>query len=96
VEANAALFDQRGRVRMADLAVISPEGYLTVVGRVADIIIRGGMNVSATEVEAGVLTHPLVELAAVVGVPDATFGEHICAFVQVRGGVSLADGSFQA
>jgi acyl-CoA synthetase len=95
VEANAALFDQRGRVRMADLAVISPEGYLTVVGRVADIIIRGGMNVSATEVEAGVLTHPLVELAAVVGVPDATFGEHICAFVQVRGGVSLDLGDVQ-
>jgi acyl-CoA synthetase len=88
-EANAALFDERGRLRMADLATISADGYLTVVGRVADIIIRGGMNVSATEVEAAILTHPAVELAAVVAAPHNVFGEQVCAFVQLRPGASL-------
>jgi acyl-CoA synthetase len=88
-EANAALFDERGRLRMADLATISLDGYLTVVGRVADIIIRGGMNVSATDVEAAILTHPAVELAAVVAAPHEVFGEQVCAFVQLRPGADL-------
>lgn len=88
-DADAELFDGRGRMRMADLATISEDGYLTVVGRVADLIIRGGMNVSAVEVEAAVASHPAVELAAVVGVPDPTFGERVCAFVVLRPGASL-------
>ena len=95
-DANAALFDARGRMRMADLATISDDGYLTVVGRVADIIIRGGTNVSAAEIEAAVVTHPAVELAAVVGVPDATFGERICAFVVLRPGTALSLDDLQA
>lgn len=89
-DADAELFDARGRMRMADLATISEDGYLTVVGRVADIIIRGGMNVSAAEIEIAVAAHPSVELAAVVGVPDATFGERICAFVVLRRDASLS------
>jgi non-ribosomal peptide synthetase component E (peptide arylation enzyme) len=88
-KANATLFDGRGHMRMGDLATISADGYLTVVGRVADIIIRGGMNVSASEVEAGVLSHPAVDLVAVVGAPHETFGEQICAFVQLRSGAHL-------
>jgi acyl-CoA synthetase len=88
-KANATLFDGRGHMRMGDLATISADGYLTVVGRVADIIIRGGMNVSASEVEAGVLSHPAVDLVAVVGAPHETFGEQICAFVQLRSGEHL-------
>ena len=87
--ANATLFDGRGHMRMGDLATISADGYLTVVGRVADIIIRGGMNISASEVEAGVLSHPAVDLVAVVGVPHDTFGEQVCAFVQLRSGYTL-------
>jgi acyl-CoA synthetase len=88
--ANAALFDSEGRLRMPDLATISADGYLTVAGRVADIIIRGGMNVSATEVEGALLAHPAVELAAVIGAAHETFGEQVAAFVQLRPGTSLS------
>lgn len=87
--ANDQLFDAHGRMRMADLATISADGYLTVVGRVADIIIRGGANISAGEVEADISSHPAVALAAVVGMPDPTFGERVCAFVQLVDGGRL-------
>ena len=87
--ANAALFDGDGRVRMPDLATLSPDGYLTISGRVADLIIRGGMNISAAEVEAVLLAHPAVELAAVIGAPHETFGEQVAAFVQLRAGATL-------
>jgi acyl-CoA synthetase len=87
--ANTLLFDERGRVRMPDLATLSTDGYLTVAGRVADIIIRGGMNISAAEVEEALLGHPVVELAAVVAAPHPTFGEQVAAFVQLRRGTTL-------
>lgn len=87
--ANAALVDPMGRQKMPDLATISPDGYLVVTGRVVDIIIRGGMNVSATEVEVALLSHPAIELAAVVGAPHQTFGEQVAAFVQTRSGAAL-------
>lgn len=94
--ANAELFDERGRVRMPDLATIAPDGYLTVAGRVADIIIRGGMNISAADVEEALLAHPAVELAAVIGVPHPTFGEQVAAFVQLHRGASLTLADLQA
>jgi acyl-CoA synthetase len=94
--ANAALFDAEHRMRMPDLATLSADGYLTVSGRVADIIIRGGMNISATEVEEALLAHPSVELAAVIGAPHPTFGEQVAAFVQLRPGSSLTIADVQA
>jgi acyl-CoA synthetase len=94
--ANAVLFDGSGRLRMPDLATLSPDGYLTVSGRVADIIIRGGMNISAAEVEAALLSHPAVELAAVIGAPHPTFGEQVTAFVQLRAGTTLTMSDVQA
>jgi acyl-CoA synthetase len=94
--ANAALFDAEHRMRMPDLATLSADGYLTVAGRVADIIIRGGMNISAAEVEEALLAHPSVELAAVIGAPHPTFGEQVAAFVQLRHGSSLTIADVQA
>jgi acyl-CoA synthetase len=82
--ADAELFDADGRLRMPDLVELDDDGYLRVVGRVADIIIRGGMNISATDVEEALARHPDVERVAVVGAPDATFGERVCAFVVAR------------
>jgi acyl-CoA synthetase len=94
--ANAALFDAEHRVRMPDLATLSADGYLTVSGRVADIIIRGGMNISAAEIEEVLLGHPFIELAAVIGAPHPTFGEQVAAFVQLRPGTSLTIADVQA
>jgi acyl-CoA synthetase len=84
--ANRALFTDDGWMRMGDLATIDGDGYLTVAGRTSDIIIRGGKNISAAQVEDEVGTHPAVALCAAVAVSDETFGERVCAFVELRGG----------
>jgi acyl-CoA synthetase len=85
-EANERLFTADGWMRMGDLATIDPEGYLTVVGRSSDVIIRGGKNVSAAQVEDEVGSHPSVALCAAVAMPDETFGERVCVFAELRPG----------
>jgi acyl-CoA synthetase len=89
--ANRALFTEDGWIRMGDLATIDADGYLCVVGRTSDFIIRGGKNVSAAQVEAEVATHPSVALCAAVPVPDDVFGERVCVFVEQRHGAPALD-----
>ena len=84
--ANAELFTADGWMRMGDLVTIDADGYLTVVGRTSDFIIRGGKNISAAQVEDEVASHPAVALCGAVAVPDATFGERVCVFVELRAG----------
>jgi acyl-CoA synthetase len=83
--ANAELFTADGFVLHADVAEVDAEGYLSVVGRKSDLIIRGGKNISAREVEDEVAAHPRVALAAAVPVPDPVFGERVCVYVELRG-----------
>ena len=87
--ANAALFTADGWMRMGDVATIDSDGYLTVVGRTSDFVIRGGKNVSAAQVEDEVSSHPAVALCAAVGTPDPVLGERVCAFVELRPGGEL-------
>ena len=84
--ANDRLFTADGWMRMGDLATIDADGYLSVVGRTSDVIIRGGKNISAAQVEDEVGTHPAVALCAAVAMPDETFGERVCVFVELRPG----------
>ena len=84
--ANDDLFTADGWMRMGDLATIDADGYLTVVGRTSDVIIRGGKNISAAQVEGEVASHPAIALCGAVAVPDATFGERVCVFVEMRPG----------
>jgi len=77
----AATFEPDGWVRTGDLGVLDDDGYLTVVGRKKEIIIRGGLNIAPSEVEAVVLRHPDVLEVAVVGIPDERLGERACACV---------------
>lgn len=88
-DANSLLYTDDGWMLMGDLAVIE-DGYLTPVGRTSDIIIRGGKNISAAQVEQEVETHPAVDLAGVVAVPDDVFGERVCAVVSLRKGGQLS------
>lgn len=90
--ADAQLYTEDGWMLMGDLVTIE-DGYLTPVGRTSDIIIRGGKNISAPQVEQEVETHPAVDLAGVVAVPDPVFGERVCAVVSLRPGreLTLAD-----
>ena len=87
--ANAQLFTDDGWMLMADVCTIDDDGYLTVVGRSSDIIIRGGKNISAPQVEVEVATHPAVAHVAAVPIPDPIFGERVCAVVQLRPGTTL-------
>jgi len=71
----------RGWFRTGDLAVVDDDGWLTIVGRLKDVIIRGGENISASEVEHVLEAHPDVQAAVAVGFPDDRLGERVCAFV---------------
>jgi acyl-CoA synthetase len=88
-EANARLYAPDGFMLMGDLVSVDDEGYVTVVGRTSDIIIRGGKNISAVEVENHVDRHPAVDAVGIVPVPDAVFGERVCAAVTLVPGASL-------
>jgi acyl-CoA synthetase len=81
--ANQKLYTRDGWMLTGDIARIDAEGYLAVVGRTADFIIRGGKNISGPAVEDAVASHPHVALAAAVAWPDAIFGERVCAYVEL-------------
>jgi acyl-CoA synthetase len=87
--ANAELFTADGWMLMGDLVTLDADGYLTVVGRTSDIIIRGGKNISAAQVEDEVSSHPTVALCAAVAVPDPTFGERVCVYAELHAGSVL-------
>lgn len=81
-----------GFLRTGDLAMIDPDGYLHIVGRSSDVIIRGGYNVHPREIEALLRSHPAVEDAAVLGVPNEVLGELVCGCViPVEGALITAD-----
>ena len=88
--ATAELFTPDGFALHADIVTIDKRGYLTVVGRKSEIIIRGGKNISAAVVEDAVSTHSLVGLAAAVPMPDPLFGERVCVYVELRSGGTLS------
>ena len=85
---NAESFSD-GWFRTGDLVTIDADGWLTVVGRIKDIIIRGGENIPAAAVEAVLEAHPDIEAAVAVGEPDATMGERVAAFVVASDGFDL-------
>jgi malonyl-CoA/methylmalonyl-CoA synthetase len=83
-EATSEAFTADGWFRTGDIGEIDPDGYLRLVGRASDLIITGGYNVYPREVEDAVLEHPDVVDAAVVGIPDDTWGETVAAYVALR------------
>ena len=83
--------DSGGWMHTGDLAVIDAEGYCNIVGRVKDMIIRGGENISPREIEEFLYRHPAVLDVAVVGVPDHKYGEAVCACIRLREGASATE-----
>ena len=80
-EKTRAMFSADGFSRSGDLGYLDDDGYVRVSGRAKDIIIRGGMNISAREIEDHLLAHPAVADVAVVAMPDARLGERVCAYI---------------
>jgi fatty-acyl-CoA synthase len=83
--------DSEGWMHTGDLAVMREDGYCAVVGRIKDMVIRGGENVYPREIEEFLYTHPDIEDAQVIGVPDARYGEEICAWLRMRPGAEPLD-----
>jgi len=83
--------DRAGWMHTGDLAVMDDEGYINIVGRIKDMIIRGGENVYPREVEEFLHTHPAVSEAQVIGVPSAKYGEEVMAWVRTKPGSTLAE-----
>ena len=83
--------DPAGWMHTGDLAVIDAEGFCDIVGRVKDMIIRGGENISPREIEDFLYLHPAVQDVAVIGVPDPKYGEAVCACVRLRAGASATE-----
>ncbi len=86
---DAEAFDEDGYFRSGDLGVVDADGYVTITGRLKDVIIRHGENISAKEVEDLLYAHPAVADVAVIGLPDPRTGERACAVVAVAEGRSF-------
>ena len=95
-EKTVQAIDSEGWMHTGDLAVMDVDGYVNITGRIKDLIIRGGENVSPREIEEYLYTHPDIVDVQVVGVPDARYGEEICAFVQARPGSEVDTESVRA
>lgn len=95
-EATASAIDAARWMHTGDLATMDEEGYLNIVGRIKDMIIRGGENVYPREIEEFLYTHPKVRDVQVIGVPDAKFGEEIMAWIQLQPGQSATTDEIHA
>ena len=89
-ERTADSIDGDGWMHSGDLAVMAEDGYVNIVGRIKDMVIRGGENVYPREIEEFIYTHPDVEDVQVIGVPDERYGEELMAWVRLRPGAELA------
>jgi fatty-acyl-CoA synthase len=78
-----------GWMHTGDLATIDAEGYCNIVGRLKDMLIRGGENIYPREIEEFLFRHPKIQSAQVFGVPDAKYGEEVCAWIVLRAGENL-------
>ena len=88
-ERTAESIDDEGFMHSGDLAVMDDEGYVNIVGRSKDMIIRGGENIYPREVEEFLYTHPDITDVQVIGVPDLKYGEEVMAWITVRAGAEL-------
>jgi fatty-acyl-CoA synthase len=90
-EKTADVLDRAGWMHTGDLATMDADGYLNIVGRIKDLVIRGGENVYPREIEEFLYSHPDIADVQVVGVPDAKYGEELCAWIRMREGAEPLD-----
>jgi fatty-acyl-CoA synthase len=95
-DATRAAVDSGGWMHTGDLGVMDDEGYVNIVGRAKDMIIRGGENIYPREVEEVLFQHPAIAAVQVIGVPDARMGEEVMAWVSFREGTSATDEELRA
>ena len=84
----ADAIDEARWIASGDVAVLDNEGYFRIVGRIKDMLIRGGENIFPREIEDFLYIHPAIEQVEVIGVPDEKYGEEVCAWIKLRAGHS--------
>lgn len=85
-----------GWMHTGDLATIDADGYCNIVGRLKDMLIRGGENIYPREIEEFLFRHPKIQSAQVFGVPDAKYGEEVCAWIVLRAGEQMSEDDVRA
>ncbi len=85
-EKTAKAIDEARWIASGDIAVLDDEGYFQIVGRIKDMLIRGGENIFPREIEDFLYTHPAIEEVEVIGVPDEKYGEEVCAWIKLHEG----------
>jgi fatty-acyl-CoA synthase len=95
-EKTAQVIDAARWMRTGDLAIIDAEGYCNIVGRIKDLVIRGGENIYPREVEEFLYRHPKILDVQVFGVPDPRYGEELCAWVKLRDGETMTEAELRA
>src|SRR4029077_2311617 len=95
-EATDEAIDEAGWMHTGDLGVMDAAGYLNIVGRIKDMVIRGGENLYPREIEELLFQHPAVASVQVIGVPDARMGEELMAWVVLREGAETSDDELRA
>jgi fatty-acyl-CoA synthase len=90
-ERTAEAIDENGWMHTGDLATMDEEGYVRVVGRIKDMVIRGGENIYPREIEEFLYTHPHVSDVQVIGVPSERYGEELMAWIVPREGAELTE-----
>jgi len=94
-ELTAEAIDAAGWMHSGDLATMDSDGYCVIVGRIKDMIIRGGENIYPREIEEFLYGHPSIEDVQVIGVPDEKYGEQLCAWIKLRDGASVTTEEIQ-
>ncbi|NLA74048.1 MAG: AMP-binding protein [Deltaproteobacteria bacterium] len=88
-EENARMFDENGFFKTGDIASIDEQGYITLCGRIKEMINRGGESISATDIEKLIILHPDVMLVGVIPMRDKLMGERVCAYIELRKSAAL-------
>ena len=95
-ERTAETIDEAGWLHSGDLATMDGEGYVRIVGRIKDMIIRGGENIYPREIEEFLYQHPAISEVQVFGIPDEKMGEEVCAWVQLNDGQKMTEEDLKA
>ncbi|HEX2942189.1 MAG TPA: AMP-binding protein [Rhodopila sp.] len=95
-EKTAEAIDRAGWMHTGDLATMDADGYCAIVGRIKDMVIRGGENIYPREIEEFLYRHPAILDVQVFGVPDQRFGEELCAWIKLRGGATVTEEDIKA
>ncbi|MES2868647.1 MAG: AMP-binding protein [Pseudomonadota bacterium] len=95
-EKTAQTIDADGWIHSGDLAAMDEEGYVSITGRIKDMVIRGGENISPREIEEFLYRNPAIQDAQVIGVPDQKYGEELCVWIVQRAGATLSEDDIRA